>query len=177
MTPIQSPLTQAFLAHWLAVRGEKSMPRIADFMDRLEPRFVPYLMMLDIHEADLTVRFHGGALIERRGADQTGKSWLAVNPHLVRLNVMHDVWSVIKSACGLWTEARFTTTVQRALIVEALSLPLAAKDGRPPRIANLSVELGALDFEERAIGWHGKIRLEWIDTGRGVPGLPPLPVI
>lgn len=175
MQQFQAQLLNDFVTHWQGLRQDGCIPSAADYLDRMEPKLVPNLMIFDVLEDDMLVRFQGAVITERRGMEQVGKSWFQLNPHLSAPNVMKDIWNGLKHPCGIWTEAHFVTSVQRGLRVEALSLPLAVKDGRPPRWVNISMGLNSMGFDERAMGWQGPIRIEWYDAGFGMPSAPPLP--
>jgi len=173
---IASPLLREAVAYWRSVRDGADRPNSADFLDNLPPRLAPQLMVFDVLPDDVLVRFHGSALVARRGQDHTGRSWLQVNSDLRSAAVLRNVWDVINHTCGLTTEAHFITSTRRLLVVDALSLPLAAAPQRPPRMANISVSRDFIAFDERTTGWHGPITAVWVDLGFGIPPFPPMPI-
>ncbi|MSO97955.1 MAG: hypothetical protein EXR11_07025 [Rhodospirillaceae bacterium] len=174
MDHFQSPLTREALEYWRSQCQGQAIPRADDYLDRLPPHLAPNLILFDCLPDDMLVRFHGSALITRRGENHTGKSWFSVNSHLPPSAVLADVWAIIRHPCGLWTEATFITSIQRSLRVEAVSLPLAVREGRPPRIVNCSVGLDTMQYDERATGWQGTINLGWVNAGFGVPETEPM---
>jgi hypothetical protein len=176
MQDFQSPLIRQFVAHWKQLCPPGDIPTTEDYMDNMNPKVAKYLMIFDVFSEDMIVRFQGEGISERRQLEQTGKSWFTLNPHLDAPAVLHNVWHAIQQPCGVWTEAIFVTNVQRRLRVEALSLPLRVKEGRPPRILNTSIGLDTMSFDERAMGWQGSIKIGWHDAGFGVPNTPALPV-
>ncbi|MBL8644265.1 MAG: hypothetical protein JNK21_10055 [Rhodospirillaceae bacterium] len=158
------------------MRRGAAIPATEDYMDHVDHKLAPLLMIFDVLHDDLKVRFQGTGISERRKLDQTAQSWFAGNEHLIASNVVTNIWAALRIPCGIWSEAQFVTTVQRRLTVEALSLPLAAQHGRPPRWVNISVGLAGMDYDERAMGWHGDVKLGWFDAGFGIPTAPILPV-
>lgn len=176
MEQLQSPLINKFVAHWRGLCRDGQIPTTEDYMDRADPMTAQFLMMFDVLPDDVIVRFQGMAIGDRRKLEQTGLSWFARNSHLNAANVTANIWEALRTPCGIWTEANFVTSVQRRLRVEALSLPLRAREGRPPRWLNISVGLDTMDFDERAMGWHGDIKIGWYDAGYGVPNTAVLPV-
>lgn len=173
---ITSPLLREAMAYWRSARHGADRPNSADFLDSMPPRLAPQLMVFDVLPEDVLVRFHGSALVVRRGQDHTGRSWLQANSDLRGPAVLRNVWGVIDHTCGLITEAHFITSTRRLLVVDALSLPLAAAPERPPRMANISVSRDSIAFDERTTGWHGPITASWVDLGFGIPPFPPMPI-
>jgi hypothetical protein len=176
MEHFQSPLLGQYLAHWRSLCLAGEIPTTEDYMDRIDPKVATFLMIFDILPADMVVRFQGLGISERRRIEQTGQSWFALNPHLNAGGVMTNVWEAVRTPCGVWTEAVFVTNAARRLRVEALSLPVATKGNRPPRLLNMSVGLDAVDFDERATGWQGDVKVGWYDIGFGVPAFDAAPV-
>lgn len=176
MHEFKSPLFGHYIAHWRSLCPPGGIPTTEDYLDHMDPKAAPLLMIFDVLAHDITVRFQGHDIGERRHKEQAGTSWFATNPHLNAANVVANMWQAVRHPCGVWTEAIFVTNVQRRLRVEALSLPLIAKKDRPARLVNLSVGLDSMDFDERAMGWHGLIMIGWYDLGFGVPSSAPLPV-
>lgn len=176
MHEFKSPLFGHYLAHWHSLCPPSGIPTTEDYMDHMDPKIAAFLMIFDVLAQDVTVRFQGNGIGERRQLEQAGRSWFVTNPHLNALSVVANIWQAVRQPCGLWTEATFVTNVQRRLRVEALTLPLRVKGARPARIVNLSIGLDSMDFDERAMGWHGNIAIGWHDLGFGVPKSDTLPV-
>jgi len=176
LAPFKAPMTRELLVYWQGLCRADAIPDSAEFIDRVPSRFVPHLMLFDCLADDVLVRFHGSALIARRGADQTGQSWMANNPTLSREATLVNVWTLVRQRCGLLTLAHFVTSTRRHLRVEAFSLPLAVAAGRPPRVVNISLALDTMGYDERAMGWHGPVAAAWVDAGFGVPRDAPLPL-
>jgi hypothetical protein len=171
-----SKLPREALDYWRRACREARIPAAEDYLDHVPPHLPPHLMIYDCLPDDILVRFHGSALIKRRGEDHTGQSWLKVNAHVAPRAVLDNVWAAVDHRCGLRTDAIFVTSIGRRLHVEALSLPLATRAGRPARVVNCSVGLDTMKFDERATGWTGAVAARWIDAGFGVPAFAPAPM-
>lgn len=177
MPAFRSPLVAQFADHWRSLCRDGRIPTSEDYLDRLEPRVAPYLMMFDCLDDDIRVRFQGTSIVQRRGLEQTGRSWFEFNKELNARRVVEDVRLAVRQPCGIWTWASFVTDANRGLDVEALSLPVRTKPGRPARMINISADLNPLQFDDRAKGWQGPVRIDWLDLGFGVPHSPPQPPI
>lgn len=176
MIQLRSPLTVQFVAHWKQLCRDGHIPSNEDYLDHPNAQIVPYLMIFDCLQNEMLVRFQGSAIGSRRGIDQTGHGWFQLNPHLKHSNIIKNAHVWMNHPCGFWTLAQFVTNAQRGLTVEALSLPVLVKANRPQRWINLSVELDAMAYDERATGWQGPIEIGWFDLGFGMPPSVPLPV-
>lgn len=72
------PEMQALHAHWLTMRGDRSMPARRDFNPATVRDLLPHLMLIDVfpqapREQRYRVRLHGTAQVNSLGADWTGR--------------------------------------------------------------------------------------------------------
>jgi hypothetical protein len=173
MTLFHSPLSHDLIAYWRSRQQGERIPRSEDFFDHVPPRLAPYLILYELVDHSMIVRFLGTQLVARWGEDLTGRDWLAYNPMLNAANITSNFRLLETQPCGAFAHSSFVTTVGRNLKIETCSLPLAIKPDRPARVISGSFALEAMGFNEQSRGWSPPNQLGWIDLGFGVPATAP----
>ncbi|MBL8644266.1 MAG: hypothetical protein JNK21_10060 [Rhodospirillaceae bacterium] len=168
----KSELNRIFFEHWRGLCVGGRVPLADVYLDQIEPRVAPYLLMYDLLPHDLHVRFQGDEASKRVGANLTGQSWFTINHYLPKDLVLANCRDCVVYACGVWGESAFITDSGREITLENIMLPLAPRDDRPPRLVNISA---LLDEYTQSDGEKARVvprRMTWLDAGFGVPPHP-----
>jgi len=166
----ESDLTIAFLSHWRGLRRDGALPVSEDYLDNIDTRLAPLIILFECTDDDVIVRLQGTKVVERWGYDKTGQSWLAAKPAPVRAAIRDNMADCVSYKCGVWAKSTSVTRSGRAAKLENLTLPLSARSGRPGRLVTLSNLLDAHDERDGAKERVDKRALDWFDLGLGIPG-------
>ncbi|MBL8629502.1 MAG: hypothetical protein JNM81_07730 [Rhodospirillaceae bacterium] len=172
MVTFTSELNQTFIAHWRSLCTASSISVAEDYLDRIEPRIAPYILIYDLLADDLHVRFQGDEAGKRVGINLTGQSWFSINNYMQKELVLDNCRDCVAYSCGVWGESIYITASGREITLENIMVPLAAKDRRPPRLVNISALMDKIKDED---GKNSRVvprRMTWLDVGFGLPPHP-----
>jgi hypothetical protein len=176
MVDFQAPLSSVLLEYWLSRQHPPAgIPSTEDFLDHLPPRIAPYMILFELKDEDLIVRFLGTQLVARWGEDLTGRNWSSYNPHIKGASLVSNLMTMNRHPCGAHALTSFVTNTNRQLSLETATFPLSVQPGRALRVISGSFALEALGFDERSRGWMPPRILRWVDLGFGTPEQPPKP--
>lgn len=168
---------RAFIAHWAQLRGHTALlPTTETFFDHPTGRFAPYLYVVELTDDSALVRLRGTVLDERWTARLTGKDLHDGLPAIIRRRSLSNMRRIVSKPCGYLARNIYTTSLDRDVTADLVQLPLAVRDGRPPRIVCLSLMRRDDDMDETVAGFRTEA-LEWIDLGAGVPPDPPVDLL
>ncbi|MDX2142848.1 MAG: hypothetical protein SFV19_05810 [Rhodospirillaceae bacterium] len=167
-----SPLTQLFLDHWRGLRVGDELPTAADYLDRIDPRIAPLLIMFDCGAVDVIIRFQGTRVVERWRADRTGQSWLDTKPPHKRASVLANMHDCAARPCGVWARSAAVARSGAAVRQENLTLPLAMPPDRARRLVLLSTQLEPARERDDPYDHTQKQAIDWFDVGFGTPPRP-----
>jgi hypothetical protein len=166
----ESDLTIAFLNHWRGLRREAALPASEDYLDNMDIRIAPMILLFECVAGDITVRMQGTRIVERWGVDRTGESWLASKAAADRAAILANMTDCVNHRCGVWAKSDYFTTLGSPAKLESLTLPLAVREGRPKRLVTLSNVNRVMDDRDGVKTHVAKSALGWFDVGLGVPG-------
>lgn len=166
----ESDLTITFLNHWRALRRGTDVPTSEDYLDQIDFRIAPMIILFECTESDVIVRMQGTKVVERWGYNKTGGSWLESKPESARGAILANMHDCVSHRCGVWAKSASVTQSGHVAKLENLTLPLSAKSGRPGRLVTLSNLLEPHDERDGAKDRIDKRILDWFDLGRGIPG-------
>lgn len=169
MVAFESELTTAFLAHWTSLRRGTAIPTTEDYLDRMDRRFAPLIVVFDCTAEDVIVRLQGTAVVERWGVNRTGQSWLAHKPPGTRAAILANMTDCVARPCGVWAYGAAVSRLGRSAKLENLTLPLGVRGERPLRLVTLSNQLDRFNERDGAKDHSAKRTLDWYDVGFGVP--------
>ena len=84
----------------------------------------PYTYIVDRVDDGLFTRLFGTQLVESRGLDLTGKSYVSGQPEDIAHAIVSNVIKLLKQPCGLHAMNAFSSTKGRKFISEVVVLPL-----------------------------------------------------
>jgi len=166
-----------FFDHWRELRGDALVPDSSRFLDTPSFRFMNTVYICDVVPGQgAIVRFHGTELVERWGADFTGKELHAyINPE-AKKSSLSNMENAVRQPCGYLVGVSFVASSGRALQTQMILLPLAAKDDHAPRVVGYPMQNVGLKLQEAVNSIAETHNLIWLDIGAGVPDTPPLDV-
>jgi hypothetical protein len=167
----KSALNRVFFDHWRSLCTTDNVPVAENYVDNIEPRVAPYLLMYDLLPDDLHVRFQGDEANKRVGVNLTGQSWFSINHYMPKEMVLGNCQDCVTYKCGVWGESTYVTASGREITLENIMLPLIAQDGRPPRLVNISALMAEITEKDRKVRVVPR-RMTWLDAGFGVPPHP-----
>jgi hypothetical protein len=168
----KSELNRIFYEHWRSLCTADDVPNSEDYVDRMEPRAASYMLMYDLMPDDLWVRYQGTEASIRVGVNLTGKSWFSINHYMPKQLVLENCRDCVAYKCGVWGESAYVTASGREITLENIMLPLRPKEGRPPRLVNISALMEAIKAEDGAKAQVLPRRMTWLDAGFGIPPHP-----
>ncbi len=131
-------------AHWVAARGDRSMPRRVDIAPEMITHALPYVYMSDVmNDEDGTwFRFHlmGTALVTRFKKDGTGISLLDLHIGGWENEWRRNLLFCTKVKMPIVDEATIKTPYNVNLTIEHVALPLSEDGGTVSKV------FGAIDF-------------------------------
>jgi hypothetical protein len=164
----ETPSEDDFIAHWRALAGNERIPTLAAFLDNPEPRFAPWIYILDVVSDDcLPVRLFGTRMTESFG-EITGLNFLDFLSRDVRGPIGRAHRLICERPCGWVTYTRAVTTAGRAVIPETITLPLLRK-GVANAVVKLTKIVHTLEFRESLVSVDKIESQYWIDLGAGLP--------
>jgi len=164
---------RAFITHWAQLRGDAVLPTTETFFDHPTGRFAPYLYVVELLDDTALVRLQGTVLDERWTVRLTGKDLHEGMPATLRRRSLSNMRRIVSQPCGYLARNIYATSMDRNVMADLVQLPLAVREGRPPRVVCLSLMQRDDDMEETVSGFRTEA-LEWIDLGAGAPADPPL---
>jgi hypothetical protein len=166
-----------FQDYWSSLPREGLTPHTRDFLTTPDPALISRVLILEVNDDFLLVRFMGTNLVSLMGVDVTNKEFGAGLPDSVRATFLFNCHAVIGQPCGLHEVTEFVSATGRPFRMETLMLPLAVDEGKPPRICSFSAILEEVETEEKdRLRFHAKRDAAWFDIGSGVPdGSPQYP--
>lgn len=162
-----------FYEHWDALRGGLPYPSLSTFRDNANPIFAPFTYIVDKVGDGLLTRLFGTQLVESRGVDVTGKSYVIDQPKDIAHAIVSNVTQIITQPCGARAMNAFSSTKGRKYVSEVVALPLG-EDEISTQAAGINDIHDMIGYNETVSGWQGAQEMEWIDIGFGVPGPAPL---
>jgi hypothetical protein len=81
--------------------------------------------------------------------------------------------TIVATPCGMRQLGRIESSIGRAVMFEAVALPLAVDSGRAPRVTLFSQVLASLGGEEHSRKFRDAGLKAWFDLGLGLPKDPP----
>jgi len=165
-----------FVAHWAGLRVSGFIPTTEDFLDRPLFQFAPYLYIIELIGDDAVVRLQGTGLDARWTAQLTGRDLHEGLPTKLKKRSLANMRHVVAQPCGYLARNVYTTSLNRSVTDDLVQLPLAVREGRPPRLVCLSLMERDEDMEETVAGFHTEA-LAWLDLGAGVPATPPVDLL
>jgi len=176
------PILGGVLAHWLALRADRQMPRRADIIPRHITRLLPHLQMIDVvpNGSDGGNRFRhrliGTKITSVTGCDYTGKYFDEVLSGVRLRNALDVLRWIVSHQRPVFLRMHFRTLADTDLVVNRIYLPLSDND------ADVNVILCAANFQSsvsEAGLWAGAecdFSCVWKEEIL-LPGVSPLPTL
>lgn len=174
-TGISTKSCREFYASWQGLRQAKDVPHTRAFLNNPDPKTIPSVLILEVTETGLLIRFMGTAVVERWGRDDTNTLFGGAGfPENVVEAMLENCRALVEHPCGVVEVAAFSTRVGLPFHMETVMLPLAVDAGKPPRICSFSQMLDHVkDDGEAEHSFKGKRSMAWIDIGFGTPSPAP----
>ena len=165
-----------FLRHWDGLRHGAPMPATEDFIDNPSPEFAPSVYILELLGESALVRLQGTALETRWHRRLTGQDFFAGRSDRFAASGTINMRTLFAHPCGLLARTTYATTRGRQITSDWIQVPLAVQSGRPPRIVGAVFQSDSddQDYTETPITYFKAHKVEWLDTGSGVPAVPPV---
>ncbi|MEQ8509200.1 MAG: PAS domain-containing protein [Rhodospirillaceae bacterium] len=164
-----------FYTLWHELRNGDAIPHTRSFLNNPEPKFIPSVLILEVTEAGLLIRFMGTSVVERWGRDQTNTLFGSAGfPQSVVEAMLENCRALVDQPCGVVEVAAFSTRVGLPFRMETVMVPLGVDAGRPPRICSFSQMLDHVkEGDKQEPRFKGKRSMSWIDIGFGTPSPAP----
>jgi hypothetical protein len=172
-----SPECLAFLDFWSSLRRGERIPTSEAFLDASSPRFAALAYIIEILDGAPVVRLQGTQLEQIWSRDLTGGDFFPGRSPRFRAAGLANMMSVLRHPCGHLARSSYATSKGRKITSDWIFLPVAAREGRAPRIAGAVFQHGGRNtFAEVGIHHFELHKLEWLDAGWGTPATAPLPL-
>jgi len=177
-----SPLTEPcrFIAdYWLALRGQRMLPRNAEIDPAALARNLPHVALLEVRSPDDTIcRLAGTSIRLSLGFELTGKSVIHLYAPELHRAAGFRFWTMATQPCGATFEMglRFSTGAHAPH--EVIILPLEPDGpGMAPTLLLGAAGMQAVNWENIAVlpQLQAAPSFRFIDIGAGIPPstLPP----
>jgi len=161
-------LTGEFITHWGSLPRVDTVPKLADFLDQADPRFVPWTVIVDLRGGGfLPIRLMGTRVVDTFG-EHTSHDFLGVMPPHMGQAVWQAHQQMMAVPCGWQTQSMVVTTTGREVIVDIMSVPLIIK-GSKWCVAKLIHIIERLNYREALVKVIDLHNMRWIDLGSGIP--------
>ena len=165
----QTSECRGFYEYWQSLPRHNLAPTSEIFLDASNPRYAPFVYILEFSGSDIVIRLMGTALVERWKADRTGEKFLTTQDAETKKVFLTNCSHIVSMPCGLRATNRFRLSAGQRVSTEAIALPLAPGPGRPQRFVSYSQMFEEPSDEDKVGGWEDVVDHEWIDLGAGVP--------
>ena len=156
-----------FLVHWQSLPRTGETPDLAAFLDRSNPLFAPWTLIVDLGPGDaLPIRLMGTRLVDIFG-EYTGKDFLRIMPTALSSVVRQAHQKICAVPCGWSTESRVVTSSGREVVVHLISLPLRNKSASS--VVKLVSVVERLNYHEAFVKVLDLRTSQWVDLGAGIP--------
>lgn len=168
---LESAGTRQFFEYWNALPKVGLVPDRSDFDPIAIYRLMPSISILEVVPPDrVEMRLIGTDLVERMGADPTGKNYLDSIAPAVRLSYLEILNCQINRPCGRRSVMQSREASGILSRVEVLSLPMTHHLSGHPLILSYFGPTQSVGFDggdDRQVLNFEDVR--WIDIGAGVP--------
>lgn len=163
-----TPTCRRFFDHWKSLIKGGLVPQCSDFFDRPPYDLIGSCFIFEVLPEGLLVRFMGSRMTDLWQDEFTGLYLGSRIAPALSKKFQRDVETICRHPVGLRLSGETNTSLGRTIDVEAICLPLAVQNNRPPRCVRFSQALGELKWDERktTFVWNNP---EWIDLGAGKP--------
>lgn len=168
------PVNRAFAEHWLSLRDGGLLPDVKAFKPEAVPHLLEAFVIYDLESRDMIrIRLAGSAIIARHGFNSTGTNYLDLVAPERRAKASEAFWSIASQPCGMRVVLSHEYANGLYAETEALGLPMAVPEGKPPRLYYTGQEIQ--NAWRLRIGETGPtqklgvLRRDFIDIGAGVP--------
>lgn len=164
-----------FYDHWASLPKEGLVPSLREFLSLPSPEFQPYCAIYDVIDGGkrLPLRLFGTGLVSFNGGDLTGKDFLMSAEPELRDTISYTARTQVEFPCGRTDLRRLSTTQGKNVETEALSLPLATGEGKPPCIVLYLQYNETVGYGETLESMMEMRGIRWVDVGAGVPDQEP----
>ena len=172
-----APEVGAFAAHWRSMCDGALMPTSEHFLDHPSPAFAPCSYIVELTAAGAIVRYQGSELIRRWMRDFTGQELHDGRAPTFKTRSLANMRQLVSQPCGYLVRLSYSTSTGRKMASDLVQLPLAAKEGRAPRLvcfAHTDIERVWQETVAKYVETH---RGEWLDIGAGIPTTPVLDLL
>jgi hypothetical protein len=165
-----------FLEYWDSLREGNLIPTFEALSINLSPAMLPKTYILDLVDSGAVVRFLGTGIVERWGADFTGKNLLKFFAEDVREAAFSNYHTMVKHPCGHINNLDMVNSDGQQVQTGVIQLPLRiGKNSNAGIVGYLSLKsrFESNDLIQGAGALHSGC---WLDIGGDIPATSPLSV-
>lgn len=160
-----------FWDHWCALPKAGLIPQLKDYLDNVEPKVQPGIVIMDfMPSGKMAVRLAGTGIVEVFGEITNATADDIYQPS-VKVAAFKQGWAAASHPCGFTIKRTFKDVAGRQGSARAFILPVETTSDRKTVVSYNGIPtFGGDDINDEIIqAIVGFEDLRWIDIGAGVP--------